>query len=186
MGQLPWRYRWLLLKSQLKALVLPSARLREAAFSNAAREEQDKALSLARNIVNQQRAALESVWDSLGYRFKEEMIFSLELQFLWGIFYKVVANGPAFPTNGFDRLVMHIIYFLVAERRKTFDEARDLALSIQDLYNADDPVFEAIQGMGQVAYERAIDGRGGDQYYATIVRSTLESGVSASAFEGQA
>jgi hypothetical protein len=176
MDKLPWRYRWFLLKTQFKDLVIPSARLRKATFSDAARASQAEALEVARKIVNQERASLGAAWDNLGFCFKEEVIFSLEIQFLWGVFYELVANGPSFPTNGYDRLLGHLIYFLVSERNKTFEEARDLALSIQSLYNEADPLFDAVQEMGRVAYSRATDGRGSDQYFIYIVSELHNSG----------
>jgi hypothetical protein len=164
--------RWALLKSELKSLIVPSARRREAQYADAARLDNERGLVIARDLVTRQRMALNAAWDTLGFRFKEDMIFSIELQFLWGVFYEVVANGPTFPTNGYDRILLHIISYLTREHDKTLEQARDHALGVQALFNEADSLFDAIEQRGRLAYKN-----GGDRHFIDIVLALHQSGA---------
>lgn len=169
--------KWALFKSQVKSLVVPSARRREAEFAEAARADVQQGLVVAHDLVSRQRAALDDAWDTLSFRFTEAMIFSIELQFLWGVFHEVVANGPNFPTNGYDRILLHIISFLTRERRMTLEEARDHALGVQSLFNEADSLFDAVEQRGRLAYRH-----GGDRHFIDIVLALHQSGAKPNAY----
>ena len=169
--------RWALFKSELKSLLVPSARRREAQYADAARLDNERGLVIARDLVARQRASLDAAWETLGFRFNEPVIFSIELQFLWGVFHEAVASGPAFPTNGYDRILLHIISYLMRERAMTLEQARGHALGVKSLFNEADSLFDAIEQRGRLAYQN-----GGDRHFVDIVLALHRSGAKENAY----
>ncbi|WP_095091007.1 hypothetical protein [Mesorhizobium sophorae] len=74
-----------------------------------------------------------------------------ELQFLWGFFHEYVQTEK-FATNGFSRILVHIIHRLIHKHGLSLAHARDAALELEDLYNKADSNFEAISELGKKAF----------------------------------
>ncbi|CAN7702646.1 hypothetical protein [Mesorhizobium sp. LjNodule214] len=74
-----------------------------------------------------------------------------ELQFLWGFFHEYVQTEK-FATNGFSRILVHIIHRLIHKHGLNLTQARDTALEIEDLYNKADGNFELISELGKKAF----------------------------------
>jgi hypothetical protein len=135
-------------------------------------------LVVARDLVGRNHAALDAAWDTLGFRFRNDLLLSLELQFLWGVFCELVRKGPSFPTNGYDRVVLHLIYYLQREHGFPFEYAKRMVLSVQGLYNSADEVFDAVAGRGRTAYRD-----GGDHHFADIVLAFHKHGAGPDAYD---
>jgi hypothetical protein len=163
---------WVLLKSKVKHLVLPSYRRRKEKYGPAAEASVQRGLIVARDLVGRNRAAVDLAWDTLGFRFQEDMLLSLELQFLWGIFCELVSDGPSFPTNGYDRVLSLLMFYLHEERGFPLDYARVMALGTQKLFNSADELFDGIAKHGRAAYRN-----GGDQHFVNIVLALHQNGV---------
>ncbi|MBL8643488.1 MAG: hypothetical protein JNK21_06115 [Rhodospirillaceae bacterium] len=131
----------------------------------------------AARILETQAAALafRSTQDAEFAAFAEEAIrrhvfLSMEMQFLWGYFFMHVQEFDL-PTNGFNRIKLHLIDWLMNERGYSFESARDNANEIEDLYNAADPLFESISALGKEAFAKH-----GDHYFFVILDSLRTSG----------
>ncbi|RWB69744.1 hypothetical protein [Mesorhizobium sp.] len=74
-----------------------------------------------------------------------------ELQFLWGFFHEYVQTRQ-FPTNGFSRILVHIIHRLIHKHGLNLTQARDAALQLEDLYNKADGNFELISELGKKSF----------------------------------
>ena len=98
-------------------LHFPSLRRREAQYGDLAEATIHQGLTVGRHLVAQQRAALDAARNTLGFAVEDVTISSIEVQFLWGVYYELVADGPEFPTNGYDRILLHIINYLRARSR---------------------------------------------------------------------
>ncbi|MDP3262451.1 MAG: hypothetical protein U1E06_07880 [Tabrizicola sp.] len=81
------------------------------------------------------------------------ILLSFELQFLWGVFHEFVQTKPL-PTNGYDRILLHTIDWLVNERGYGFEEARHRVLATQSLFNEADPLFDLIAQSGKAFYHQ--------------------------------
>ena len=158
--------RWAFFKSKIKALVVPSAARQEAQYADLAQASLQHALAVGRGLVTKQRAALEAARDTLGLTVHDVPIVSIEVQFLWGVYYELVADGPTLPTNGYDRIVLHIISYLMDEKRASLEQAREIALGVQGLFNEEDRLFDIIQQGGRRAYRE-----GDDQVFIDVVRA---------------
>lgn len=79
----------------------------------------------------------------------------IETMLVWGIFHEHVQKVPT-PVNGYDRISVHLIHYLIHTRSSSFNDARDVALDMQDRFNADNPVFMGVSRLGMVAYHGAL------------------------------
>ncbi|MGY4629111.1 hypothetical protein [Bradyrhizobium sp. USDA 4486] len=165
-------FHWTKFRSEFRSIVSPLARRRKRQFADAAASASRYALVTARDLVGRQRAALDGAWDAMGFRLDEEVVLSMELQFLWGVFHEVIANGPDLPTNGYDRILLCIMLFLHEERGMSLDRARLFAMSAQTMFNQEDEVFEAIAHRGRLAFRH-----GSDQHYVEIVMALRKTGL---------
>lgn len=163
--------RWAILKSKLRATFTGDAS-GHLEFGTAAGRSRLHAIVSARDLLGRQRAALDGAWDTLGFRLTDEIMRWIKVQFLWGVFYEVVADGPDFPTNGYDRLLLHVIDFLMKERGLTLEDARDTALRLQRMFNEADCLFDAIEQRGRLAYRH-----GSDQHFIEIALALHETGL---------
>jgi hypothetical protein len=165
--------QWALFKSRLWMAFLPEKREQQGV----AKEITERAIVVARDLVHRQRAALEAASDDLGFRLNGEMLLSIELNFLWGVFSNLVADGPALPTNGFDRVVLHIAHYLVREHGVELGEAIANAKRVEGLYNEAELVFEAISSRGRDAYRD-----GTDHHFVQIALALHRSGLAPAAY----
>ena len=78
----------------------------------------------------------------------DKLLISFELQFLWGFFHEVVAE-VTLPTNGYDRIKLHLIDWLVSARGYEISAAVREANVIEGLFNEDEPIFGSISGLGR-------------------------------------
>jgi hypothetical protein len=76
---------------------------------------------------------------------------SFDLQFLWGFFFEHVQRYDL-RTNGFDRIKIHLIDWLVNYRDYKFEDAISEANSIEDQYNEDGFNFLYVSEGGKRAY----------------------------------
>lgn len=81
----------------------------------------------------------------------EAVLRRIEIMLVWGVFHEHVQKVPT-PVNGYDRISVQVIYYLVHTRNSSFSEARDAALDMQDLFNTDDKVFMDVSRLGMAAY----------------------------------
>jgi hypothetical protein len=162
---------WATLKSEIRYFITPAARQRDA-IAEAERAAIRGGLVVAGDIAERQRIALERAWDTLGFRFTEEVVLSLEIQFLWGVFREVIRNAPALPTNGHERIRLHLMAFLMKARGKTMESAGLHARGAQALLDEADILFGAIEQKGRLAYRD-----GGDQHLVDIVLAVHKSGT---------
>ncbi|MCC8951113.1 hypothetical protein H8A97_40195 [Bradyrhizobium sp. Arg62] len=128
-------------------------------------------------MVARQYDALNSTWETLGFRFIDETLRWIELQFLWGIFHEAIANGPTFPTNGYDRIVLCLIDFLINERGLDMPDAKATALQINKMFNEADCLFDSIEARGRSAYRT-----GSHRHFVDIVLALHDSGASREAY----
>lgn len=101
---------------------------------------------------------------------RRKVFLSMEMQFLWGYFFMHVQEFDL-PTNGYDRIKLHLIDWLINERGYSFEGARDNANDIESLYNEADPVFESISALGKEAFAKH-----GDHYFFIMLDSIRTSG----------
>lgn len=99
---------------------------------------------MAESVKNAEVAKLVSSGDI-------SFLESVELQFLWGVHHEFVQTKPL-PTNGYDRILVHLIDWLVNGRGQTFENARQRALATQRLFNEADPVFDMIANSGKTYF----------------------------------
>ncbi|HEU0147963.1 MAG TPA: hypothetical protein VFR21_13955 [Bradyrhizobium sp.] len=165
-------YQWAFLKSRIKGALSPAGREREREYGDAAAEEVARGRTIGSEVVGRQRAALDAAWGAMGFRFNERMVYGIEVQFLWGLYSEMVADGPPLPTNGYDRVMLHMIGYLVAERRIPLSQARGEVSAVQDFYNEDNQLFGAIEKRGRQAYRD-----GSDQHFVDIVWALHKSGT---------
>lgn len=140
-----------------------------------AREAMQRAAYLGERIMRSEMTMLEA--DGLAHLFSEEMMRSIEFQFLWGVFHEFVQEYPDLPTNGFDRIKLHLISRLMDAHGQSFEAARHYANSVERLYNEADELFDAMADAGKNAYR---DGRPGR--LSAIVRALHETGMRAEAY----
>jgi len=101
---------------------------------------------------------------------RRKVFLSMEMQFLWGYFFMHVQEFDL-PTNGYDRIKLHLIDWLMNERGYSFEGARDNANEIEDLYNSADPLFESISALGKEAFTKH-----SDHYFFVILDGLRTSG----------
>jgi hypothetical protein len=101
---------------------------------------------------------------------RRDLFMSMEMQFLWGYFFMHVQEFKL-PTNGFDRIKLHLIDWLIHGRGYSFESARDNVNDIDGLYNAADPLFESISTLGKEAFTQH-----GDHYFFMILEGLRTSG----------
>lgn len=124
------------------------------AHKAAAEEETARARDLAQEIMEREKALL----DAEGMDVNDKVMLSIELQFLWGVFRELVQEYPDLPTHGLDRVKLHLIMRLVDAHGYSFEAARNEAISVGNLYNEADTLFDALASLGQKAFH---DGRPG-------------------------
>lgn len=157
----------LLLKSKLS----PTNKKYEAI----ATEARQRAADLAERIMAGEMAALDT--EGLADLFNDKMMLSIELQFLWGIFHEFVQEYRNLPTNGFDRIKLHLIERLMDTHGYSFDAARDEANLLEDLYNKADEIFDAVSQCGKEAFHDARPGQ-----LAVVVKTLHETNLSVEAY----
>lgn len=140
-----------------------------------AEEATQRASDLAERIMADERAALDI--EGLADLFNDKMMLSIELQFLWGIFHEFVQEYRDLPTNGFDRIKLHLIQRLMDSHGYSFEAARDEAISVEDLYNKADEIFDAVSRCGKEAFHDARPGR-----LAVVVKALHETNLSVEAY----
>lgn len=132
----------------------------EAEQDKVAKEYLEEGERLAREAMNRQLPHLliaQMNVDLLGQFMDahrgeyEEMLEWFELQFMWGFFHEYVQTQE-FPTNGYDRIIWHLIYHLSKVRGRTLEQARDEATEMNAKFNADDGMFMAVADLGKQAY----------------------------------
>jgi len=101
---------------------------------------------------------------------RRNMLLGMKMQFLWGFFFMHVQEFDL-PTNGFDRIKLHLIDWLINEQGYGFEIARDNANDVEDQYNGADPVFDSISALGKEAYAKH-----GDHYFFVMLSSVRSSG----------
>ena len=95
------------------------------------------------------------------------LLLSFEFQFLWGGLHEFVQTKPL-PTNGYDRILLHLVDWLVNERGYGFEEARQHALDTQALFNRADPLFDLIAESGKAFFHTR------DTTYFSLVLDHIE------------
>ena len=74
-----------------------------------------------------------------------------EMPFLWGYFHEYVQTQK-FATNGFSRIMVHLMYWLTKRYGYSFEQARISALEMDDRYNRDEPTFMTLARYGMDAF----------------------------------
>ena len=118
------------------------------AHTVAAEEESVRARYLAQQIMEREKAVLYAE----GIGLNDKLMLSIELQFLWGVFRELVQEYPDLPTNGLDRVKLHLIMRLVDVHGYSFEAARDEAIGVGEQYNKADGIFDALASFGQKAF----------------------------------
>lgn len=111
-----------------------------------------------------ERMALET--QGLANLFKDELMLSIELQFLWGVFHEFVREYPCLPANSFVRIQIHLIQRLMNVHGYCFEAARDEAIAIDGLYNKGDELFDAVSDLGKEAFHNPQN-----RYLPVVVKS---------------
>lgn len=139
-------------------LLLLRSRLRrvDPAQEIAAKESARRAADLAEQIMARESAALYE--DGLGGLLDDRLMLSIEMQFLWGVFHELVQEYPHLPTNGFVRIKLHLIRYLMDARGYSFEHARDEANVIDGLYNEANEYFDTISSYGKDAFHNPAPG----------------------------
>lgn len=122
---------------------------------------------LADQMVARQKRALSEA--NLGFAFSDELILSIELQFLWGFFHEHVIRFDL-PTNGFDRIKLHLLGYMIQTHQFSLARARNETNAIEQLFNADDVIFNAISKLGGKAYPDL-----GDMAFVAVVQALRDS-----------
>ena len=112
-----------------------------AAFTN-------KALSVAQDISKRQYEALMAYAPEMPHHLAKGVL----AQFLWGVFYEIVVEGDKFPTNGYDRLMVLLIFHLMNEEGSSLGAARAYVKDLEKLFNEADYSFEHLTEAGRRAY----------------------------------
>lgn len=79
------------------------------------------------------------------------VLLSLELQYLSGYF-ESYAKEYDYPTTPEERASLHIIDWLMYYRKLDLDQARIEAISLREMKDEDDKLFESIKNRGKEAY----------------------------------
>jgi len=145
------RTEWLLFKAWLRSLTPRSRALKER-YGAAADRLHTEALHVAADALAREMDGLEELWPQLGYRLNDQVLLQIELPFLWGIFHEAVANSPSLPTNGYDRVTILVIAYLMKHRGMSLDKARAQALEADTRYQQAEPLFEVLQERGRRVY----------------------------------
>jgi len=99
-----------------------------------------------------------------------KLVLSFELQFLWGFFHEFVQTEE-FPTNGYDRIKLHLLHRLVRVHGYELKEATAEANAVEDLFNEDDPLFREISRLGMLSFHAPVD-----EAMVLILRAIDETG----------
>lgn len=111
-----------------------------------------RGLALAAEALDREYGAvLASTLEDGGASFDEDAVLYVEKQYLGGLFHELVQEYPT-PVNSYDRIKVLIIYYLTKVRGRSFEQARDEANSVEDLFNRDDHLFGIISDFGKAAY----------------------------------
>jgi hypothetical protein len=97
-------------------------------------------------------------------------LLSFELHFLWGYFYAHSAT-EAFPTNGYDRIQILIVNWLVTRREYSLEDALSEVKALHRAFNRADPLHDAISEAGRLAY-----GQNDDLAMVNTVRWLMDRG----------
>jgi len=79
------------------------------------------------------------------------ILLSLELQYLSGYF-EEYAKEYDYPTTPEERASLHIIDWLMHFRKYNLDQARSEAISLREMKDEEDKLFESIKNRGKEAY----------------------------------
>jgi len=80
------------------------------------------------------------------------VLLSLELQYLAGYF-EEYAKAYDYPTTPEERALLHIIDWLMHYRKYNLDEARGEAVSLCEMKDEEDKLFQSIKNRGKEAHE---------------------------------
>lgn len=112
--------RWFLFKAWLRSWT-PRARTLERQYGFAASQLRDSALAVVRKQIAGEKEKLEELWPHLGYRMNDRFLFELQLPFLWGLFHEAVADAPKLPTNGYDKITILMMTYLMKDCDMTLE-----------------------------------------------------------------
>lgn len=140
-------------------------------------EVRDANAWLAADFIARQREHLERA--ELPFRLTHDMRRAIEMFMLWGVFHDLVADGPAFPANGYDRIAIHLAHHLTNDEGMSFAQALEHAKAIDTAYNEGDELFDDIEKRGRQAFAA-----GDDAALTVIIQALSTSGLlAADAYE---
>ena len=147
-------------------------RPRDQQYAALAEETIQRGAALGDYIMENERAAL--IAEGLDGLFDATAMLGIELQFLWGVFHEFVQEYRQLPTNGFDRIKLHLIEHLIRVHGYTLEHARDEVKCLEGMYNEGDNLFEAISKLGIATYHDNKPGR-----LCVVVKTLQDSRVRA-------
>ena len=81
-------------------------------------------------------------------------MLSIEMQLLWGVFHEFVQEYPEMPTNGFERIQIHLMERLMRVHSYSLQDARDFVISVHNLYNENEGLFATTSELGSCQSRR--------------------------------
>jgi hypothetical protein len=164
--------QWQAVKYLVRKAISPRLRVAAETHETAALAHVRFAANTARDLLARQEAGLLAIdrGDSDAVR---GLIKDIEPAFLWGVFSEIVATGPSFPTNGHDRVKLHLLHFLTSQRGLTRDQALERVEEVEHSYSQAEPIFDAIQTRGRLAVRN-----GGGSHFADVVTALRKAGDS--------
>lgn len=102
---------------------------------------------------------------------QEDSIFIwFELQFLWGFFHEYVQTQD-FPTNGYSRIMTHLMHRLMKKHGRTLQQAREEALEMDTAFSRDNGTFNRISSLGKQAFhDESLDDAMSAVFFALATR----------------
>lgn len=133
-----------------------------------ASEAVDRGKAMAREMMEREYTLL-GVKELVGP--EEGALLTAEMWFLWGVFHEFVQEYPDLPTNGFDRIKLHLAAHLQDTRQIALEEAIDAANAVEATFNRANPLFDAVAAVGKEAFHDETPG-----YFAQAVVMMRDGG----------
>lgn len=80
-------------------------------------------------------------------------MLAIELPFMWGWFEAFAEDQGEWPTTPDQRATVHIMQYCMDHLEMDFDQARAEGVSLDQMWNEADPLFETLRKRGRDAYK---------------------------------
>ena len=110
-----------------------------------------KRIQATRDWMDEERELLEEAWPRLGFRYKEDLIASMEICMLWGLFDEANKLRPSMQMTSEEQTMLHLMFFLMLYRDHGHPRAVKEAHSIKALLDQGEQLTTAMVNVGRRA-----------------------------------